>query len=202
MRIDGQPTSISVVSPGDVALRHRIHRFWYDVYVTEMGRVQPEADHGAKVSTDSLDRTATVLAAIDGPSGRVVGTVRLNFGDVGGLGSYEELYDLARLSPQERASLSITTRLMVAPEVRGTSLVVRLIREAFRVVRSRRVTHDFIDCNEHLVPLFARLGYRPWARAIHPWYGEVQVMRLDLNDQRLRDAKSLLVDWRRAAVQC
>ncbi len=160
-----------------------VYRFRYSVYVEEMGRAQKYADHNAKIITDPLDVPAAhVLAAWE--AGEVVGTVRYNFLRSSDIGEYAEQYAIAGLAPDLLAATSITTRLMVHPRHRRTTLATRLACEAYRRALDCGTLLDFIDCNAHLVEYFAGLGYRPHRTDfVHPEYGAVTVMRLDLTDR-------------------
>lgn len=159
-----------------------IYRFRYAVYVEEMARPQKHADHLAKFIIDPLDvPAACVLAAWE--AGEIVGTVRTNFLSSSCIGEYTYLYMLGSFSPAELAATSITTRLMVHPRHRRTLLATRLCCEAYRGGLDLGITTNFIDCNTHLVEYFAKLGYRIHrTNLVHPEYGVVSVMRLDLMD--------------------
>ena len=159
-----------------------VYRFRYAVYVEEMNRPQKHADHESKLIIDSLDvPSAYVLAAWD--AGELVGTVRNNFLRSCDIGEYARQYALTGFSPEFLAAASITTRLMVHPRYRCTTLATRLSCAAYRGGLERGITTDFIDCNRHLVGYFAGLGYRRHRdNLVHPEYGVVTVMRLDLTD--------------------
>ena len=55
---------------------------------------------------------------------------------------------------------------------------------------------NFVDCNSPLVPLFLRFGYSEHLpTAIHPEYGRVHRLRLDLHDvENLQRVKSPFLD--------
>lgn len=170
--------AIEIIDAADPAVREAVFRFRYDIYVREMRRQQKDADHDRGRVEDALDSTAVLLAARDTVSGRIVGTVRANIVAGSDLGIYERLYGLEHLTEAERAKTSITTRFMVERERRGTVLVVQLARALFARGVAAGVTTDYIDCNEPLVPFFARLGYEPMRAVEHPDYGVVRLMRL------------------------
>lgn len=170
--------AIEIIDATDPDVREAVFRFRYDIYVREMRRRQKDADHDRGRVEDALDRTAVLLAARDSASGRIVGTARANVVAHADLGVYERLYGLDTLNAAERGATSITTRFMVERERRGTTLVVQLARALFARGVSAGVTTDYIDCNEPLVPFFARLGYEPLRPIEHPDYGVVQLMRL------------------------
>jgi predicted GNAT family N-acyltransferase len=159
-----------------------IYRFRYQVYVMEMQRPQKDADHANRRIEDSLDRTGFNLAAWSGS--RVVGIARANFARDGGLGSYDEFYDLGSVGNDHPWRTSIVTRLMVAPEHRHTMLPMMLVLACYRLGLENNIRWSFIDCNDHLVGFFTRLGFvQHLPKAWHPEYGHVTRMRLDLLDE-------------------
>jgi hypothetical protein len=173
-------------------LREAVYRFRYDVYVREMGRSEPYADHTRRRLTDPMDETAVIVAAVDA-QGDIIGTLRTNPLQRGGTAHYEHLYGIDALPACVRNAASITTRLMVSRCRRGSALVVRLAAAAWGAGLGARIQTDFIDCNAHLVPFFTRLGYRAQRTIHHPQYGAVTVMRLDVFDHaHLIDVRSPL----------
>ncbi len=174
--------AIEIVQAVVPDVREAVFRFRYDIYVREMGRPQKDADHSRKRIEDALDETALLLAARDTGTGAVVGTVRTNVLGDGDIGVYAHLYGLQHLFAPERATTSITTRLMVERTKRGTVLAARLAAALYTYGLDRGVETDYIDCNAHLVPFFTHLGYLPVRLISHPEYGIVTLLRLDLQD--------------------
>jgi GNAT superfamily N-acetyltransferase len=182
------------------AAREAVYRFRYQVYVREMGRTEPLACHQRGRLTDPMDETAFIVAATDTVTRKTVGTIRSNLLREGGACHYEELYGLATLSAAERHATSITTRLMVTAEHRGGALAVQLAMAAYALAGSTGIESDYIDCNDPLVPFFTRLGYRRVRRVTHPQYGNVTVMRLEVDDtSHLSAVRSPLLRVRRTA---
>ena len=162
--------------------RQRVFRFRYAVYVEEMGRSQEYADHGLKTVEEPLDETGRILLAED-EHGQVVGTVRLNYGSDTDFGYYTGLYGMECVGSIFPQRVSITTKLMVTPELRGGTLGCRLAIATYRDALRDGVLFDFIDCNPHLEQVFTRLGYRRYmGRILHPEYGDVLPMILPLTD--------------------
>jgi pyrroloquinoline quinone (PQQ) biosynthesis protein C len=185
------PGTAAATQPGDRlpvirtatshADRERIYRFRYQVYVEEMRRLQKYADHTARRIEEPFDLTGHLLIAESGPD--VVGTLRTNRASLTSFGYYIDLFQLHSLGAAWPNHVTLTTKLMVAPSHRCGRLAIRLAREMYRFGREHGVRVDIIDCNAHLRGFFARLGYRPYmGTAIHPEYGEVLPMRLDLED--------------------
>ena len=182
--------NIRIAQPATAVERAALHRFRYDVYVTEMHRVQLHADHRARTIIDPLDATGHDLLASRGA--QVVGCVRLNLARDGGLGDYEQFYamrEAARLHPKHSA---IVTRLMVAPGYRRTVLPAQLCTAVYELALGLDVRVGYIDCNSHLRKFFRRLGFIAHVEEReHHEYGCVQPMRLDMLDAgHLRHVRS------------
>ena len=157
----------------------QIGRLRYQIYVTEMNRIQHYADHDQETIFDPLDKFATVLAAES--HGRFIGTVRSNCCRNGDLGDYAEFYEIDP-NPAHRQRSSITTRLMVEPAFRGSRAPLLLAMAAFNFGLREGIRWNYIDCNLHLLSFFERLGYIEQFTKRHPEYGNVHCMRLDLHD--------------------
>jgi GNAT superfamily N-acetyltransferase len=159
-----------------------LFRFRYEIYVEEMHRCQRYADHKARWIRDPLDDAAIHLAAFSGR--RIVGAVRVNFTALGPLGDYERFYDMAAVGSDHPARTSINTRFMIAPEFRGGLLAVRLAMASYAYGAPKGIRWNFIDCNSHLIPFFAGLGYvEHIPPGDHPEYGRVTRMRLAVSDR-------------------
>lgn len=182
--------NIEVRKATTAAEREAIFRFRYAVYVEEMGRPQKDANHSSKTIRDYLDDFGCLYGAFD-QDGDVVGTIRSNYRRIADFGMYDEFYRTAKFSEQFSNDISITTRLMVAPSLRKTSLAVRLACHAYRDGLDNGIKLDLMDCNEPLLQFFKRLGYQQGFQAYHPEYGDVHVMHLFLQDlQHLKKMKS------------
>jgi len=176
------------VAAGD-GEREQLYSFRYRVYVEEMGRVQKYADHEARSIHDPLDLTGHNLIALEGT--RIVGCIRINFAENGGLDYYRRLLEMDSLVPGYPQQVSLCTRLMVAPEMRGSALALRLCTASYDYGWRHGIRWNFIDCNDHLVEFFQRLGYLWTHRAVHEEYGDVNAMCLDLQDRvHLENCKS------------
>jgi predicted GNAT family N-acyltransferase len=163
------------------AERADVYQFRYQVYVEEMGRLQKHADHASKRIKEPLDETGHLLVAYD--KSNVVGTARFNVGVDENFGVYEELYKLRQFGPFYPTSVSITTKLMVAPGYRRSTLPLQLAVQCFKGGLELGTRFDVIDCNPPLVDFFRRLGYRQVFPSIeHPEYGNVVPMVLALYD--------------------
>lgn len=167
------------VTPPD---RLAVFRLRYAIYIEEMGRPLKKVNHADKVLVDSLDVPEAILLAA-WHEGQIVGTARTNYLRNCDIGEYDEFYDLSALSASDRAVTSISTRIMVRPDFRRTTLAAHLASGLYRQALADGILADFCDCNEHLLPFFGGLGYRIHRADVrHAEYGCVTVLRLDMTD--------------------
>lgn len=158
-----------------------VFRLRYAVYVEELGRRQLHADHAARTIEEPIDRASHIWAAYFGDA--LVGTVRSSYAARSDLGVYPALYDMGRVGAAFPTRTSVTTKLFVVSGRRQMSIAQSLACATFRQGYSDGIEHDFIDVYPSRRAFFERLGYRVHVpHAVHPEYGEVIVMRLDLHD--------------------
>ncbi len=164
--------------------RFEVQQFWYRIYVAEMNRhaEDPLTNHHNQTLDDPLANVGNLFVARD-ESMQIVATLMTTLAGDADLGKYEHLYGLQRLSTSERQRTSITTKLMVEPPYRRSRLPMLMARATYEHALLLNVEHDYIDCNDHLVSFFTRLGYRPHlGRVVHKDYGAVNSMVLSLLD--------------------
>ena len=174
----------------DSAAKNEIYRFRYRIYVEQMGLRQKYADHIRKQVVEPLDESARIYAAYF--DGTIVGTIRGNrFSDLP-TAYYRKLYRIDDRFPFSPNEMSLTTKLMFDPVLRGSLYPIRMIVYYARDFNARRPCKiDFVDCRRWLLPFFLKLGYVDYLGWVfHNEYGSVrplfcpadQVLRL----QRLR----------------
>jgi hypothetical protein len=161
-----------------------VFRFRYEIYIDELGRTQTYADHAARIIEEPLDACGNLFCAYDGA--RLVGTVRSNYSARSPLEDYADyvsLYQMQRCGTAHPHSTSVTTKLVIAPGYRGSTLPYRLAAATYCEGLADGVSFDFVDVYPARVPFFERLGYRVHLpEAQHPEYGTVIVMRLSMRD--------------------
>ena len=117
MLTDHGTTILLAVSEAE---RQEVYRFRYAVYVEEMGKSPPDANHERRVLMDRFDATASLYLLRDG-EGALVGTLRINH--LAALESAQEALRPIPLEPLlEQAplkNLSYTSRLMLRADWRG-----------------------------------------------------------------------------------
>lgn len=171
-------------------------RFWYDIYVTEMGRhrgVEPGVDHELGELSDPNERTADLFMATVGD--RVVGTLKSAYCRSSDLRNYESLYGLSHRSREDLESVSVTSKLMIAADYRATGLPFKLAIATYYKGLADGITENYIDTNGHLIDFYKRIGYREHLGWIeHEDYGRVYSMVFELtNKTQLRRTRSPLL---------
>lgn len=169
----------------------RLFRFRYQVYVEEMNRPQQYADHRRKRIAEPLDEGSTQFIATKGDE--IVGCLRWTSGAVRDFDEYADYYAMDVAGPYFPQRCSISTKFMVAPAYRRSSIATSLSIASYRFGASAGSAFDFIDCNPHLERMFSRYGYRSYrGRIDHHEYGDVLPMVLVLLDHdHLRAVRSL-----------
>src|SRR5262249_29290229 len=111
------------------------------------------------------------------------------------LGTYALLHRLHELDTVSPEQISMTSKLIIAEKYRNRGAMLRLAHALFRIGVSRGVAVDFIDCEQHLIPMYYRLGYRQTAEMPfeHPELGPRYPMRLFTDRSYLSRVRSPFV---------
>lgn len=169
--------------------REKVFKFRYSVYIEEMQRKSNYCDHQRKIIEEPLDETGYIYAAFDS-NDKVVGTFRNNYLRDGGLGYYEKLYQLDKFDASFFEKISIITKLIILKQYRRR-LVSDIMAAAFLSTLKGGVELNVIDTNSHLVKFFKHFGYKDLGLILHPEYGEVNLMVLELkNIEHLKSVNS------------
>ena len=171
-------SSIRVVTTA--AERRAVARLRYEVYVEELGRVQPSADHVARELHEPLDEQGFIIADFDA-DGRAIATLRVNPTDAPAL-AFRELYGWDERERAHPGATCVASKLVVDRAHRGTSLSIKIMRVGTTEILRRGWRFAFLDANDHLVPLYTRMGFIARARRQHPLYGSVTIMEWDMHD--------------------
>jgi predicted GNAT family N-acyltransferase len=161
--------------------RNKIFRLRYDVLVDELGWTIKEADHEARLFTDSLDEHCILAGVFKGDE--ALGTLRINLAREGGLGAYEELYSISTDEDYYPDRTGIITKLVVARAHRGSLAVPRLLLWAYGLGLQSGIARVYLDCSLDLIPFYEKLGFVSYTDDVETEeYGVITPMRLDLND--------------------
>lgn len=168
------------------AEREAVYRLRYEVYVREKGIQCQDADHTRGWVRDYLDEKGILLIATR--NGDVAGTIRLNLAKDGPL-EFEEQYGARYFATYYPEHVSTTTKFIIHPRCRKSTVAVALAKHLFKLAKELRVVFDFINVDDDLVPFYRKMGYRLYGpRFDHPEFGNVPAMILLLDDLRYLDS--------------
>lgn len=186
---------------------HRAYRFWYDIYVTEMGKEFSYADHQKKILVDELDETSVTFVIEE--EIRILGTVRVTTGFTHELPEHlNHLYDLERFDAYRPNSYALVTRLMVDPELRGSGILGLLMGAALKYCREKKIPFVLFYCQPALVQLYEQIGGRRYKENVQDEDTGLRIPLVMLHDdlaylKRIRSPVSRLLaadDLDQAAV--
>ncbi len=176
-------TSKNVRLATTLAEKEAIYRLRYQVYIEEMGGGvrHSEADPAKRQLRDELDEKALHFYVCQ--QGEVVACVRHNLRRDGPF-ECEDSFAMQRFAPAYPNQVSMTSRLVVHPKLRGTHVLKELACTGFEYgIQKTDMRFDFIDCHPRLIPLYSRLGYRIYDPGFrHPKYVYVVPMVLVFHD--------------------
>lgn len=152
------------------AERERVFAFRYVVHALELGKGGRGVDRERQRLTDEADDAPGVAILYAEDDGRVVGTIRVNFGGSQGLPATLQAQfgtdPLARrIGP---ARISVTSRFMVDPAYRGRTLASLLVLRLYQMGLDQGIQADFCMCEVPLLRLYYRLGYREYRGGLRP----------------------------------
>ena len=199
------PGKVRVVLAQSQEEREEIFALRYEIYVEEMGKSPPEADHCHRLIRDSLDPAAR-LYGLRNPEGKLVGTLRLNLlGDLDDPESQLGVMAKALLPVLDHVSwksISYTSRLMLQAAFRGGTALGLLFNRCYGDAIQAGSRLDACHANPGLVELYEQLGYRRFCSgADWPGIGYQVPMLLALNDvSHLKISRSPLMRHPHARV--
>lgn len=143
--------------------KEAVYRFRYDVYVEEMGRYRDRADHARRMLHEPEDETGRIGYASE--NGEVVATVRLSWPGHGPLSERQvRQYRLQPFLDQLPAeALAVGERGMIAPRLRGSDLLLDMMRRGLAFSHEHRIQLTFGACEPHLLNLYLDLGHRTYS---------------------------------------
>jgi hypothetical protein len=166
-----------------------VRRFWYEVYCVVRGVLRDKADHIRRELDDPFLRKGYLHMATDGRG--ICGTVLTTYGRDTALEPYASFYELERV-PGYPHRVSITTKLMVRPDVRGTNVVLHLLRASYHLAFRRGVERSVFDCNDPVYALFKSMGARDLhGRKSSPDFGDVHIMEMPVTGNERALARGL-----------
>jgi predicted GNAT family N-acyltransferase len=134
-----------------------IYRLRYQVYIKELKKNLPWADHERRHLVDPEDRNGVHFAVTR--FGRVVGCARVHFGAE----IAQEILAVSALADFERQDGhrgDYVSRLMIARSIRGKGAAFAIMLKMIQCAVARGHDHAVFHCNAKLVSFYQRLGFR------------------------------------------
>jgi len=141
-----------------------IYRFRYHVYIEELKRDYPDADHERKWLRDDNDDGPHTMNLYMGPVNEIVAVVRLLIWPPGQVPeNYRQMFSMEIFPGIEDLVTSEIGRLMVKPNSRGDTVFPTLINAMYEQLVQRGSQLCFLYCVPGLVKHYRRnLGARPY----------------------------------------
>jgi len=160
-----RPAAPSVRRPASEAERQAAYRLRYDVYVSEQGKVCPEADHARRVLTDELDADADLIVAES--EGTIVGTVRATHCAYAAVRErYGADFEIDDVPADSVTEFGVCSRLAVHPECRDMTVRRELFDAVYAAGIGRGIRLCFAMCAPALLRMFVRVGFREYAPTV------------------------------------
>ncbi len=109
--------------------------------------------------TDELDENGIQIYAES--DGNIVASFRVNFGgDTKITETMKENYGLELFSDYHESELSFTSKLMIDPQWRNTTVLAKVLDAGYRMMRIKNISFDFCESSPAMVQFYEHLGYR------------------------------------------
>lgn len=137
--------------------KDEIYRLRYEAYVEELGWKFEDADEERKMLRDPEDDHETVYYALD--KGRMVATCRQHYGACRLNQETRDRYALHEFADYDDSMLGFTYRLVVHPEYRGTTVLIRLLQQVYEDCWKNGIRFSLCYCRPRLIGVYQRLGF-------------------------------------------
>ena len=179
-RDDRRTHGIRIASVTTESERRAVARLRYEVYVEELEYDQQHADHRASALSEPQDERSVVFGAFE-PDGTAVGTLRVTRANESDP-EYGNLFGWRCLSLLARQEHAMASKLIVAKQLRGGTLALRIIRSGVAWLVRNRIRYCHLETYDHLLLLYSKLGFVTQGVRTHEPFGKVSHLRLDLKD--------------------
>lgn len=147
-----------------------IWRFRYEIYVDELKRNYPSADHGRRWLRDAEDEDKYAVNLYLGPLDRITGAERLLIWPAGKIPEdYHRLFSMEMFPGIESVAIAELGRLMVRPSARGKNVFPLLVDAMGEQWAEHNVQLCFLYCVPGLLKHYRRsLSARPYDGRLIP----------------------------------
>ena len=161
---DVPPNDVQILIADDPELLHRIYQLRYVVSVGELKKNVPSANHIKNIIFDEeIDNHCSTIICGLTPTGDLVASLRLTWGEFGTPTGYHEQFLLDKFSEFSNNHFSFSSRLIINPQWRDGSLLLRLFTYAYRLVRQKGCYFNFLNCRPGSISkLYESFGFRQY----------------------------------------
>ena len=173
---------IEIISPQDFTSKtaDKVYRFRYENFVVGAHMPDSYADHDRHMLYDPLDAMGHQVIAFD-TDNKVIGVVRINTVAAGLSDDIVALHQLSELDPRFATRCAISSRLVVDPAYRNTTMPANLAVGGLKVMRRHGCSWCVICCDPQNVPFFNKLGFERFVDEIqHPDFGASALMKYNV----------------------
>ncbi|WP_084419927.1 N-acyl amino acid synthase FeeM domain-containing protein [Henriciella litoralis] len=162
----------------------------YRVYCAEKQFAMPGADHQARMLFDEADQLGVTFALFDGAelvsSAQIIPVDPLNAPDK------FAVFALAEVLPHPEASCVIVSKLVTAPERRGSKTLGPVMRGVLEFVATNQHRYIAILAETSMREFYKSMGFDELRGGIDAaQFGIVSLMVFDMKDERHLSGKSL-----------
>ncbi|MBD3305490.1 cyclic nucleotide-binding domain-containing protein [candidate division KSB3 bacterium] len=150
--------------------REAIYRFRYQVYVEELKRDYPDADHTHKWLRDDDDEQAYTVNFYTGSMEDITGVMRLLLWTPGKVPEhYFQLFSMHIFPGIEQLATAEIGRLMIRPDQRGNAIYPSLVSAMYQHLVENDIQLCFLYCVPGLVKHYRKsLAARPYVAPLIP----------------------------------
>lgn len=150
------------------AEREAIFRFRYRIYVEELGREIGGVDRDRRVVHDAEDDKPYTHLLYCGPLDKLDGTVRIRAWEPGEVPeALYKTFSMGLFPNIHELRTAEVGRFMIAASARGKLIMPAMARSAYLLLgQQARTDLVFSSCRPGLIPLYRRLGSRPYGGAL------------------------------------
>ena len=145
--------------------REAIYRFRYQIYVGELKRDYPDADHEHKWLHDDDDESEYAVNFYTGTCDNITGAMRLLLWPPGKIPEhYFQLFSMKTFPGIEQLTTSELGRLMIRPDQRGNAIFPSLMCAMYEYLVIKEAQLCFLYCVPGLVKHYRKsIGARPYS---------------------------------------
>ena len=155
----------------------------YKIYVEEMGRLKGESNEMRRELRDERDQSARILIACKDQ--KIVGTMRILWGGDKDFDRHQtKMYNISPFMQSLHCNeICIIERLMVDKSCRGSSVMLRMYKEALQFIIKNKIELMLLASEPHHINHYQRLGAKAFAKIrMYEGIGPVMPMAQAMGD--------------------